>query len=186
MSYLQLVCTLLLTAVRGPEAGLKMSFHEVWKHLRGEGNQEGRVWGGITVSGGGALGHPWTKLLSSGPLNREGRLKPSSGRGGPWLNVCLNPLTGFQSKPFARAHRISAWSHGRAQLPLGKADTTQWLSEAELNGPRSPCRTEEGCAGIRLAKYPFWQGAAPGTEQNNSEIPTVPTVYLVLLIHSME
>lgn len=36
---------------------------------------------------------------------------------------------------------------------------------------------------------PPWVGgqrAAPGTEQNMSEIPTVPPVYLVLLIHSME
>lgn len=95
----------------------------------------------------------------------------------------------FQSKPFARAYRISAWSHGRARLPLGKADTTQWLSEAELNRPRSPHRAEEGCAEIRQTQYPFrqgGQGAAPGTEQNMSEIPTVPTVYLVLFIHSME
>lgn len=30
------------------------------------------------------------------------------------------------------------------------------------------------------------QRGAPGTEQNMSEIPTVPTVYLVLLIHWME
>lgn len=36
---------------RGPTR-LKISFYKVWKHLRGEGNQEGRVWGGITVSGG--------------------------------------------------------------------------------------------------------------------------------------
>lgn len=57
---------------------LKMSFHEVWKHLRGDGNQEGRVWGGITVSGGVLSGHPRTKLLSSGPFNREGRAKASS------------------------------------------------------------------------------------------------------------
>lgn len=140
-------------------ARLKMSFHEVWKHLRGEGNQEGRSGEGLLYPGRGwgVLGHPRTKLLSSGPFNREGEAKPSSSWGGPWLNVCLNPLTSFQSKPFARAYRISAWSHGRAQLPLGKADTTQWLSEAELNRPRSPHRAEEGCAETRLTQYPFGQ-----------------------------
>ncbi len=172
--------------VRGP-ARLKMSFHKVWKHLRGEGNQEGRVWGGITVSGGCWGIHGQSCLALDHSTVREA--KPSSGWGGPWLNVCLNPLTSFQSKPFARAYRISAWSHGRAQLPLGKADTTQWLSEAELNRPRSPPQLDEGCAETRLTQYPFGQGgsrAAPGTEQNMSEIPTVPTVYLVLLIHSME
>lgn len=102
--------------------------------------------------------------------------------------MCLNPLTSFQSKPFARAYRISAWSHGRARLPLGKADTTQWLSEAELNRPRSPHRAEEGCAETRLTQYPLWAGgqrASPGTEQNMSEIPTVPTVYLVNTLNGM-
>lgn len=59
-------------------ARLKTSFHEVWKHLRGEGNREGRSGEGLLYPGGGALGHPWTKLLSSGPFNREGEAKRSS------------------------------------------------------------------------------------------------------------
>lgn len=144
-------------AVRGP-ARVKISFYKFWKHLKGEGNQEGRVWGGITVSGGCWGIHGQSCLAPAHSTVREA--KPSSGWGGPWLNVCLNPLTSFQSKPFARAYRISAWSHGRAQLPLGKADTTQWLSEAELNRPRSPHRAEEGCAETRLTQYPFGQGGS--------------------------
>lgn len=92
--------------------------------------------------------------------------------------MCLNALTSFQSKPFARAHRISAWSHGRARLPLGKADTTPWLFEAELNRPRSSRRAAEVLR-RNLAEHnnPRWtdggllgDGGAGG-EQNMSEIP---------------
>lgn len=56
---------------------------------------------------------------------------------------CLNPLRSFQSDPFARAHRISAWSHVRARLALGKADRTPPLSEAELNRPPGPRGAEQ-------------------------------------------
>lgn len=125
--------------------------------LDGRRNRKGLVWGGITVSGGCRGIHGQSCLASDHSTVREA--KPSSGWGGPWLNVCLNPLTSFQSKLFARAYRISAWSHGRARLPLGKADTTQWLSEAELNRPRSPCRAEEGRSESRLTQNPLGRGA---------------------------
>lgn len=146
-------------AVIGP-ARPKMSFHEVWKHLRGEGNQKGRVWGGITVSGGCWAIRGQSCLAPAHSTVREA--KASSGWGGPWLNVCLNPLTSFQSKPFARAYRISAWSHGRAQLPLGKADTTQWLSEAELNRPRSPRRSRGGLCRNQTNTIPLLGRGAAG------------------------
>lgn len=136
---------------------LKMSFCKLWKHLRGEGNQEGSVWGGITVSGGCWDIHGQSCLASAHSTMKEA--KPSTGWGRLWLNVCLNPLTSFQSKPFARAYRISAWSHGRARLPLGKADTTQQLSEAELNGPRSPRRP---CEKTGLMQNPLRQGGGRG------------------------
>lgn len=136
---------------------------------------------GLLYPGGGVLvGRPRTKLLSFGPFNREGRAKPSSSRGGPRLNVCLNALRTFQSEPFARAHRISAWSHGRARLPLGKADTTPWLSEAELNRPCSSAEVLRRNLGEH--NNPRWTDS----ERNMSEIPPVPTVCLVVLTHSVE
>lgn len=89
--------------------------------------------------------HLWTKRLSSDPLSREGQANASCSRGGPWLSVRLKPLRRFQSRAFARAHRISAWSHVRARLPLGKADISHRLSEAELNRPPRPRGPEEAC-----------------------------------------
>lgn len=96
--------------------------------------------GWITVSevrgakGGGCRGIRRQSCLAAARSTMRDA-KPSCDQGGLRLSVSLNPLKSFQSKPFARAYRISAWSHGRARLPLGKADTTQRLPEAELNRP---------------------------------------------------
>lgn len=93
-------------------------------------------------------GGNWTKLLSSDPFTREGQAKASPAQ---W---CLNPLRSFQSDPFARAHRISAWPHVRARLPLGKADTTPRLSEAELNGPPGPRGAEQKSQKLLRSRRP--------------------------------
>lgn len=107
--------------------------------------------------------------------------KPSRDQGGLRLSASLNPLKSFQSKPFARAYRISAWSHGRARLPLGTADTTQRLPEAELNGPWSFGLAEkDGTEARQKPSRAKGQRAVPHTVPNMYKIPAVPTVYLVL------
>lgn len=137
-----------------------MSFHKVWKHLIGEGETGREGLGRDYCIQGGWWWCWWIRgqscLAPAHPTVREA--KPSSGwGGGPRLNVRLNPLRGFQSKPSARAHRISAWSHGRAQPPLGKADTTRGLSEAELNGPRRPHPwSRGGLCGSHTNTIPLW------------------------------
>lgn len=59
-----------------------------------------------------------------------------AGMGQAWLNECLKPFTNFQSGPFARAHRISAWPHSGLEHTLGKADTMQRCSQAEQTSPQ--------------------------------------------------
>lgn len=140
------------------QQGWKRAFMKFGNTSEGRGIGKGGLGRDYCIREGGCWGIHGQSCLAPAHSTVRGEAKRSSSWGGPWLNVCLNPLMSFQSKPFARAYRISAWSHGRAQLPLGKADTTQWLSEAELNRPRSPHRAEEGCAEIRQTQYPFRQG----------------------------
>ena len=45
----------------------------------GRGIMRGGSAEGLLYPEGGLLGHPRTKLLNSGPFNREGGAKPSSG-----------------------------------------------------------------------------------------------------------
>lgn len=96
--------------------------------------------------GGGGGRHRWTKLLRSGPFSREGPAAASCGELRRWLSVRLSPLRSFQRQPFARAHRVSAWSHVRAGPGLGKADAWQRRSEAELNRPPRPRGADRGRA----------------------------------------
>jgi len=69
--------------------------------------------------------YPGAKPLNSDLVKRG---SSRAGMGQAWLNECLKPFTNFQSGPFARAHRISAWPHGRSEHTLGKADTMQQCS----------------------------------------------------------
>lgn len=75
--------------------------------------------------GGGDVLYPGAKPLNSDLVKRG---SSRAGMGQAWLNECLKPFTNFQSGQFARAHRISAWPHGRPEHTLGKADTMQQCS----------------------------------------------------------
>ncbi len=83
--------------------------------------------------GWGDIFYPGVKLLNYDLVKRGGS---KAGMGQARLNECLKPFTNFQSGPFARAHRISAWPHGRPELSLGKADTMQRRSQAEQTSPQ--------------------------------------------------
>lgn len=107
-------------------------FGDFWKHLRGEEP----VGGGGGVRGQSCL----APARSAVPVR-------------PWLSVRLSPLRRFQRQPFARAHRVSAWSHVRARLALGKADTSHRPSEAELNRPPRPRGADQGCVQITIMRW---------------------------------
>lgn len=98
--------------------------------------------GGITVSGGRRGIQGQSCLAPAQSTMREAKL--SSGRDGPWAQCVSEPIDEFSKQTRLLEH--TEFLRGRTAepgSPLGKADTTQWLSEAALTRPKALVGPEE-------------------------------------------
>lgn len=138
-------------SVRGP-GRLKTSFHEFWKHFRGEETEEGRDC--CICAGGGATGQSCLAPTRS-PV--RGRLKrPGS--------MVSEPIEEFSKRAVCQSTQNFCVVARQSRPPLGKADTTPRLSEAELNGPPGPRGAEQ-----KSQKLP--RSRRPGSQQKESGMP---------------